>query len=60
MSSTNCAAQNYLTQEKEHDPVNHLGLGNSDWTRRLKSQVLYQYVKYQLRSAELPHTKVEA
>ena len=37
MSNSNCAAHKYLTQRKKHDPVNHLGLGNSDWTKRLKS-----------------------
>ena len=57
MSKANCAAQNYLPQEKKHDPVNHLGFGNSDWTKRLKSHDVYHRDQYQLRSAELPHTK---
>ena len=30
MSKPNCPAQNYLPQEKKHDPVNHVGFGNSD------------------------------
>ena len=37
MSTSNCAAQNYITKGKKHDQMNHLGLGISDWTKRLKS-----------------------
>ena len=36
MSDTNCAALNYLTPAKNHDPVHHTGLGTCDWTQRLK------------------------
>ena len=50
MSNANCAAQNYMAQAKKHDPVNHLGLGTSDWTKRLKSDDLHQRVQYQLRN----------
>ena len=37
MSNSNCAAHKYLTREKKHDTVKHLGLGSSNWTKRLKS-----------------------
>ena len=29
---------------KKPDQVNHLGLDNSDWTKRVKSHELYQHV----------------
>ena len=45
MSNSNCAAHNYFTKEKKHDQVKHLGLGISDWTKRLKSDELYQHVQ---------------
>ena len=32
-----CATLNYSTKGKKHDPVKHLGLRLSDWTKRLKS-----------------------
>ena len=30
MSKPNCPAQNYVPEEKKHDPVNHVGFANSD------------------------------
>ena len=60
MSNSNCAAQNYFTEGKKHDQVKHLGLGISDSTKRLKSDELYQHVKYQLRIAELLNERGEA
>ena len=42
LSNRNCAARNYVTKGKKHDPVKHLGLRRSDWTKRLKSDELYQ------------------
>jgi len=42
LSNRNCAARNYFTKGKKHDPVNHLGLRRSDLTKRLKSDELYE------------------
>ena len=38
MSKSNCETQSYLTTNKKHDQVKHLGLCISDWTRRLQSE----------------------
>ena len=37
LTKSNCATLNYFTKGKKHDPVKHLGLRLSDWTKRLKS-----------------------
>ena len=36
LTKSNCATLNYFTKGKKHDPVKHLGLRLSDWTKRLK------------------------
>ena len=37
LTKSNCATLNYFTKGKKHDPVKHLGLRLSDWTKRFKS-----------------------